>query len=197
MQHAKHMVLLAGLTALAGILAACRPIQPAPAETAGPTATLIGELVTLTLTKPGDRSTLGIQDNNLLIDIESASGIGTATVTWTVEPTTPIVLRLHLSGLEELRLANGNVETVASVSSSLPHVVSQATRSEPQIELQSISEGDPAWLEISWSSAAFEGASGDTAAFPLQDGYFDIMLSDPRLTQLDTSLEIHWIDFYR
>ena len=132
-----------------------------------------------------------------MIDIESASGIGTAAVTWTVTPTTPVLLRLHLAGLEELRLANAGAETVASVSSSPPHTVSQSTRSGPDAEQQSITSEDPAWLDITWSSGTADAASAATAAFPLQDGYFDVLLSDPRLTQPGTSLEIQWIDFYR
>jgi hypothetical protein len=220
-KHAKPVVLLAGLVMAAGILAACRPVQVTPAETVKPAtpaatpdsilaatldaasdAAYAGDLVTLTLTKPGDKSTLGIKDEHLLIDIESASGIGTATVIWTVAPTTPVLLRLHLSGLEELRLANGNIETVASVSSSPPHVVSQSTRSESIAEFQSITEGDPAWLDISWASEASDAsgvisAAAEMATFPLQDGYFDIILSDPRLTKPGAKLEIRWIDFYR
>jgi hypothetical protein len=117
-------------------------------------------------------------------------------VTWTVTPTT-VLLRLHLAGLEELRLTNGDVETVASVSSSPPHTVSQSTRSGPDAEQQSITGEDPAWLDITWSSGASDTESAATATFPLQDGYFDILLSDPRLTQPDNSLDIQWIDFYR
>lgn len=224
-KHAKQVVLLAGLVMAAGILAACRPVQVAPAETVKPAtpatttdsilavtpdaaleaasdAASAGDLVTLTLTKPGDESTLGIQDEHLLIDIESASGIGTATVTWTVAPTTPVLLRLHLGGLEELRLANGNIETVVSVSSSPPHVVSQSTRSESDAEFQPITEGDPAWLDISWALEASDTSgvispAAEMATFPLRDGYFDIILSDPRLTKPAANLEISWIDFYR
>ncbi len=197
MQQRKEIILLFGLAVVAGVMTACRPIQPGLVETASPATTPTGDLVTLTLNKPGDKSTLGIQDNQLLIDIESASGIGTAAVTWTVTPTTPVLLRLHLAGLEELRLANAGAETVASVSSSPPHTVSQSTRSGPDAEQQSITSEDPAWLDITWSSGTADAASAATAAFPLQDGYFDVLLSDPRLTQPGTSLEIQWIDFYR
>jgi hypothetical protein len=197
MQQRKQIILLFGLAMVAGVMTACRPVQPGLVETAGPATTPTGDLVSLTLNKPGDKSTLGMQDDQLLIDIESASGIGTAAVTWTVTPTTPVLLRLHLAGLEELRLTNGDVETVASVSSSPPHTVSQSTRSGPDAEQQSITGEDPAWLDITWSSDASEEASAATATFPLQDGYFDIVLSDPRLTQPGKSLEIRWIDFYR
>lgn len=196
MQHGKLVVLLTGLALMAGILAACRAIQLAPAEAANPAATPVDDLVTLTLAKPGDKSTLGMENDYLLIDIESASGIGTAVVTWTVKPATPVILRLHLAGLEELRLTAGDVETVTSVSSSPPHTVSQSTRSEPDAELQSITDEDPAWLDISWSSTD-KNTSAETATFPLQDGYFDITLNDPRLTKPGTNLEIRWIDFYR
>lgn len=213
LQQIRRIALPAGLAAvgilMAGILAACRPVQVAPAPgleaavepPAAGVATPAGDLVTLTVSKAGDKSTLGVQDGILWLDIESPSGIGTASVTWTVTPTTPVVLRLHLGGLEELRLVNGDVETVASVSSTPPHPVSQSTRTGTDAQLQPIAEGDPAWLDISWSTGesegAVEGATAAAAAFPLKNGYFDIVLSDPRLTAPGTSLEIRWIDFYR
>ena len=180
LQQRKHIVLLAGLAVLAGILAACGPTQGVPAAAGQPPATPGGDLVTLTLAKQGDKSTLGEKDGTLWIEIESPSGIGSADVTWTVTPTTPVILRLHLRGLEELSLVHGDVATSVSVSSSTPHSVTQSTRDKPGDEPRQIAEGDPAWLNVSWS-----------------DDYFDIALSDPRLTQPGAPLEIRWIDFYR
>jgi hypothetical protein len=180
LQHRKHIILLAGLAMMAGILVACRPTELAPAAGGQPPATPGGDLVTITLSKQGDKSTLGEKDGTLWIEIESPSGIGSADVTWTVTPTTPVMLRLHLGGLEELSLVNGDAATSVSVSSSTPHIVTQSTRDKPGDQPQQIAEGDPAWLNVSWS-----------------DDYFDVDLSDPRLTQPGTPLEIRWIDFYR
>jgi hypothetical protein len=180
LQHRKQIILLAGLAMIAAILVACQPTEVAPAAEGQSSATPVGDLVALTLTKQGDKSTLGEKDGTLWIEIESPSGIGSADVTWTVTPTTPVVLRLHLGGLEELSLVNGDAATSVSVSSSTPHSVTQSTRDKPGDQPQQIAEGDPAWLNVSWA-----------------DGYFDIALSDPRLTQPGTPLEIRWIDFYR
>ena len=180
LQHPKHIALLAGLAVMACILIACRPAEIAPAAGSQPPGTPGGDLVTITLAKQGDKSTLGEKEGTLWIEIESPSGIGAADVTWAVAPTTPVMLRLHLGGLEELSLVNGDVATSVSVSSSTPHIVTQSTHDKPGDQPQQIAEGDPGWLNVS-------GA----------DGYFDIALSDPRLTQPGAPLEIRWIDFYR
>jgi hypothetical protein len=189
MQQRKTFVLLLGLAALAGLVAACRPIQPRE-EGAGAAPPKIE------LAKPQDDAELKFEDGRMLIDIRSDGGIGGASITWAAAPAVPPVLRLHLRGLEELRLIGGNletggVETIVSVASTAPHTVRQSTRSDGEAELQPIVEGDPAWLDVSWSPG------GEAAGFPLQDGYFDVTLADTRLTQAGTQLELRWIDFYR
>jgi hypothetical protein len=197
MQQRKQLVLLIGVVIMAGAVTACRPVQPAPAETISLMMDSATASVTVTLSKPDDIATVGVQDNQILIDIRSDGGIGAATVTWASAPDQPLILRLHLAGLEELRLAAGDIEIVASVSSSPPHTVSQSIRLGPGAKLQSLTDEDAAWLDISWSSDAPEETSAETATYPLQNGYFDITLNDLHLAQPGTSLEIHWIDFYR
>jgi hypothetical protein len=215
---------LALLAAVAGgTVAGCRPIQPPPATQVETAPAAAGEPVTeategdteaatpapgavaaVTVGKPGDRAAVSTEDGRLVIDIYSASGIGTATVAWTAPPANPPVLRLHLGGLEELRLTSDNGEIVASVSSGTPHTISQSARSPEDAELQPLTAEQQEWLEISWAAGtAGEAAAGETAAtaemaaFPLQDGYFDIVLRDGRLAEPGTTLQIRWIDFYR
>jgi hypothetical protein len=152
----------------------------------------------VTLTKPDATAAVRTLDGRLLIEIESPSGIGAATLAWKTLPAAPPILRLHLGGLEELRLTTGSGELVASVSSSPPHTVSQSARSAESTEFQPLTAAHPEWLAISWTSGE-AGAPLDPAAvtFPLQDGYFDVVLRDGRLVEPGTSLEIRWIDFYR
>ena len=137
LQHRKHITLLAGLAVMVGILVACQPTEVAPAAEGQPPATPGGDLVTLTLAKQGDKSTLGEKDGTLWIEIESPSGIGSADATWAVTPTTPIMLRLHLAGLEELSLVNGDAATSVSVSSATPHIVTQSTRATSRVTSRS------------------------------------------------------------
>jgi hypothetical protein len=80
---------------------------------------------------------------------------------------------------------------VASVASSIPHTVRQAARRTTDTELQPITAEDQEWLAISWA------AEDAAAVFPLEDGYFDVVLRDPRLVEPGTTLQIRWIDFYR
>ncbi len=122
LQHRKHITLLAGLAVMVGILG-CLPARRGYAccRSGQPPATPGGDLVTLTLAKPGDKSTLGEKDGALWLEIESPSGIGAGSATWTVTPTTPVMLRLHLGGLEELRLVNGDAAT-SSRSPAHPHI---------------------------------------------------------------------------
>jgi hypothetical protein len=227
MPQQTRFVLLAGL-ALAGawLAGACRPIEPAatlPAVAANaPPATAaepavndtdlsnadlsdadlsdadLSDTVTISLSKPGDTATVRMADGRLLIEIASARGIGAATLTWKTIPAAPPILRLHLGGLEELRLTTGSGEILASVASSPPHTVSQSARSPESTEFQPLAPGQQEWLDISWSSGA-AGAPVDPAAaiFPLEDGYFDVVLGAERLVEPGASLAIRWIDFYR
>jgi hypothetical protein len=217
MPQQTRFVLLAGL-ALAGawLAGACRPIEPAatlPAVAANaPPATAaepavndtdlsdadLSDTVTISLSKPGDTAAVRMADGRLLIEIASARGIGAATLTWKTIPAAPPILRLHLGGLEELRLTTGSGEILASVASSPPHTVSQSARSPESTEFQPLAPGQQEWLDISWSSGA-AGAPVDPAAaiFPLEDGYFDVVLGAKRLVEPGASLAIRWIDFYR
>lgn len=185
--------------ALTGVVGACRPIQGAAAgeaasEAAGGAAGgAAGEVVAVAVARPSDRATVAAADGRLRIDLYSPGGIGAATVTWLAAPDAPPVLRLHLGGLEELRLTHAGGEIVATVASSPPHTVRQSAAAPGNGEAapQSVTAADPAWLEITWSSGAAD------AAFPLPAGYFDVVLRDRRLTQPGTSLQIQWIDFFR
>ena len=93
------MSLFVGVSTI--VLAACTPIS-AP--------------VTATGSHPGDRVQVTTDAGTAIIDLYSPTGIGSATVT--LPRPQPVLLHLHLNGLEELRFAYGEVEVLAAVSST-------------------------------------------------------------------------------
>ena len=76
----------------------------------------------VTTRKADDRVTVGLQGDRAIFTVTSPSGIGGATITREGERWPgSIILRLHLRGLERLRIGNGKMILSASVSSSGDH----------------------------------------------------------------------------
>jgi hypothetical protein len=125
-----------------------------------------------------------------LIDIDSPSGIGSV-ILELESGTLPegIILRLHLKGLEELRLTSAQTSIAASVSNSDPSEVHQriaaASSDTPLLP------GQPLWMEIRIVS---EQA---VKTLPLEEGYFEITVPKEFIRKAGTSFEIEWIDFHR
>ncbi len=169
------------LLLLASFAAACRPVQRLPLE----------PVITITLSKPEDRAEVSRQDEGTLIDLYSDSGIGGATLAWPdALPQAPL-LRLHLAGLEELRVAADAVTVVASAGGAPPQIVSQAVASQEQTMMTAIASGSPNWLEITWTAAE---PAAVTAGLP---GYFTVHLPEAWMAKGVQEITLHWIDFYR
>ena len=129
------------------------------------------------------------EDSQTVIDIHSDFGIGSASfelVSGSMPDT--LLLRLHLKGLEDVRIISAETTVAASISSS------GVLRTQNQRKIsgsgdQIIWSFDPLWLRIDIVS--------DSQKIPLEDGYFEIILPSEFLRKAGNSFEIAWIDFYR
>jgi hypothetical protein len=102
-----------------------------------------------------------------------------------------MVLRLHLKGLERLRVTSGRVTLDAEVSGhgSPPEVRSWKNGEEKE----ELTEKSPFWMNI-----RILGGDGNTPpVIPLKQGHFEMTLPKAFLDGNPKSISVEWIDFYR
>ena len=139
----------------------------------------------------GNVAQVTVTGRAVAIDLWSDSGIGSAVVPLAGGPAPESVeLRLHLQGLEELRLSFGRQLIVASVASGPGHDVRQR-RVGPDGAERDLKPDKPGWLAV-----AVVADEADPP-FPLRDGYFAVTLPAEALIEGDGALTIAWIDFFR
>jgi hypothetical protein len=150
-----------------------------------------GEPAFLVVTKnPDDQVSIQHQNETTLIDIQSPTGIGTASFELEsgVMPGA-VVLHLHLQGLEGFRLTSAEQSISASVASSdVSSIDQQLISSGDEVPLQ---PGHPLWMNIETVSERLQ------KTIPLEQGYFQISLPREFLQKAGQAFAIEWIDFYR
>lgn len=148
-------------------------------------------MFTVTTKNPDDQIDIKNEKVITTVDVYSPTGIGSAQ--FALESGSMperMVLRLHLKGLEELRLVSDQTTIAASASSSNLFRVSDQRVISSGNEY-SITPIDPLWMQI-------EIVSGQAIeTIPLKDGYFEITISNEFIQNSGDSFEIQWIDFYR
>ena len=165
------------------LMAGCAA-PPGTPETSPPVFTVNAE-------GDGNELTVSTEGESILIDVYSKSGIGKAIIEHVSGgPPEKIVLRLHLTGLEEFRLSYDQTTITASVSSRDSRAIAQSLASPEEGE-HSIEPDNSSWLDITIVS------DQATPEIPLTQGYFEITLPEGLLTEADSSFSIQWIDFYR
>ena len=137
-----------------------------------------------------DQVDIQYENGVAFIDVHSSTGIGSATFELeSGNMPTEMVLRLHLKGLEELRLTSTQTSISASVSNSdasdIHERIIAASSDSPLLP------GHPLWMKIEVVSSQAE------KKIPLEEGYFEITVSKEFLRKAGNSFEIEWIDFYR
>ena len=146
--------------------------------------------------KEQDHVTVVRGDDSIVIDIQSRGGIGRVKISpdrqgWSQ----PIVLRLHLAGLEGLTVR------VASTSLKIETRANKAAQGEGLVELQkknerfaTIDAKSDLYPKIVWE--AYPDADVDASS--RIKGVFEITLPTPLATDATNEpLLIQWIDFYR
>jgi hypothetical protein len=172
-----------GLLLVCILMAGCAA-PPGTPETSPPVFTVNAE-------GDGNELTVSTEGESVIIDVHSKSGIGNANIDLAsgARPE-KIVLRLHLTGLEELQLSYDQTTITASVSSRDSRNVLQSLATHDEGE-RSITPENPFWLDIAIVS------DQATPNLPLDQGYFEITLPEGLLTEADRSFSIRWVDFYR
>jgi hypothetical protein len=100
-----------------------------------------------------------------------------------------VVLRLHLTGLENFRVTNDNLKLEASVSSQNGIVrLWKDGKEDSPLDAKS-----PFWMGI-----RMIGGDGKPAkTIPLKEGYFEMTLPKAFFEGNPKSITVNWIDFYR
>jgi hypothetical protein len=171
---------------------ACLPVTPLPYQA--------------TTDHPGDAITLLLTGQGVQATVTSERGIGRGMILAHAasngRSALPLELRLHLKGLEQLRLAVGARILLISVTSSAPSQILQELTTGA--ESRWLTPEDPEWAPIAimpWQPAnmgtAPAGNNQETSWIPLRDEqYFSIEVpGDLRPGELP--LELSWIDFFR
>ncbi len=140
----------------------------------------------------GDQVKITPQKEGVLLEISSKKGIGQATV----ERTTgawpkPLILRLHLRGLESLRVEGDQWGFEASVMSYPPYQT--RLRVYGPDPLPPVDPKSPYWVEV----RALDSTGKPSSKIPLEGGYFELTIPALFLEKAPKKLQIHWIDFYR
>jgi hypothetical protein len=171
-----------GLMGLVGLLVGC---------VSGETGSEEPFLWVITTEGAGDEVKMVLEGETAVLDIHSETGIGGAQVqlqsgTWPPE----MVLRFHLSGLEEMTLIYGETTLTLNVSSHGDNAIWQSITQNGNTE--EIGPDSPYWMNVSLTAA-----DGSPASIPLDKGTIQVTIPKD-ITQSDqTSFTIQWIDFYR
>jgi len=150
----------------------------------------------VTLDGADNQMTVTSADRTALLDVYSASGLGRASVRW-VAGSYPahIRLRLHLRGLEELRVTYAATVITLSIPSSGEFAVRQeqaAAGPAPQ-QAHSISSDSPYWMK----TAIVGQTVSRQNPIPLTDGWIEVELPQHFFRGRYTEFAIQWVDFYR
>ncbi len=146
----------------------------------------------ITTKRDDDRVEVKVEKGKGTILVHGPFGIGHAVIERSDEkwPDT-VVLHLHLKGLENFRVTNGEVKLEGSAS---------LQEGKPLVRLWIDGKEDmpldaksPYWMEV-----RIVGGDGNPAKeIPLKDGYFEIALPKALFDGNPKSITFNWIDFYR
>lgn len=146
----------------------------------------------MTAKRENDKVYVRVEAKKPVFSIHSPVGISQAVIEriadgWPDE----LVLRLHLQGLESLRILSGKVTLSAAVS---------AHDDAPQVRLWK--DGNEDVLLDSSSPYAMEirlvgGDGKPSKTIPLKGGYFEMSLPKELFKENPQSITISWIDFFR
>ena len=141
--------------------------------------------------KQEDIVTVSNESSATVFDIQSVSGIGSASIEL-VSGTLPesVTVRLNTTGLEEFRLSYNETIIAASVPSGDGFGNASERLLSPDGE-SPITALHPLWMKIEIVS------NQSVQKIPLEEGYFEITLPKEFAQDSGGAFEISWIDFFR
>ena len=107
-----------------------------------------------------------------------------------------VTIKLHLRGLESLKITNGHVTLQASLPSGVKRPNLRLSKDALETLLNTKS---PYWMDV----RMFNSDAKPAESIPLNDGYFLIRLPKVLFESAEpqgvtpTSISLSWIDFYR
>ena len=144
--------------------------------------------------KSGDTVTISPDGRGTVFNVHSTSGIGRAEISsangsWRK----PLIMRLHLRGLESLSVNNGHVTTQTSVLSRPPY--RQLCEATPTGSKRgaAVEATSPFWMTLK----IINTKDPRSPVIPLNSGYFEVTLPDVLFESNPNTLFVQWIDFYR
>lgn len=164
--------------------------------------------IKVTLKDPNDQVVVQTKEDTIVIEIESASGIGQADIELSRDRSPKAVsVQLRVSGLEMLRLSYESTDIVASVfstiasnTSDIPSTlgleqVSQRVliQQNESTEEQQLSPESAYWISIVPMLGKNDSASDSSNLFEL----FMIEVPQDFIDHQHRALTVEWIDFYR
>lgn len=140
--------------------------------------------------RDNDKAEVRVKKDKTVISVHSPFGISQTVIERTDENWSDIVMfRLHLKGLENIKVSNGKVTLEAAVSSQDGKVRLWKDGMEDSL----LDAKSPYWTEI-----RMVGDDGKpTTSIPLAGGYFEIQLPKALLEDNPKSITLNWIDYYR
>ena len=146
----------------------------------------------ITTKRDNDKVEVRADKEKTLFIVKSPFGISHAAIERTGEKwPDAVVLRLHLKGLENLKVTNGKVklEASASLQDGKPLVrLWKDGKEDTPLDAKS-----PYWIDV-----RIVGSDGKPAkAIPLKDGHFEMQLPKAIFEGNPKSITVSWIDFYR
>jgi hypothetical protein len=146
----------------------------------------------VTLRRPDDTWGVKMSGPVAVFSLKSPSGISRAVIERGEEKWPKVVvLYLHLKGLENFRVGNGQYVLHATVKVKDGKIVMRQFKNDQ--ETLKLQRTDPLWLNICPMSSDGKPAT----MLPLTDGYFEITLPDAFLRDNPKSITLHWVDFFR
>ena len=144
----------------------------------------------ITTKRDDDKIEVTARNDKAVISVHSPVGISQAVIERNSEQWPDIViLRLHLKGLEGLKISNGKITLEAAVSTQGGTV----RLWEDGKEDSPFDSGSSYWTEI-----RLIGKDGKpTKGVPSDGGYFEMQLPGALLEGNPKSITINWVDFYR
>ena len=146
-------------------------------------------LVVITTEGSNNKVATEMEGETAVYNIESETGIGGAQVQLQSGEWPPaMILRFHLTGLEEMTLTYGEAATAVTlnISSHGDNEIHQTVNDAP------ISPDDPRWLTV-----IITNEDGSSGTIPLENGTIEVTLPKDFYEVAPTSFHINWIDFYR
>lgn len=153
-------------------------------------------IVVLMAAKPAENHLVWSQaGQTAVVDLYSQRGIGQAALQWIAgDYPTQIVLRLHLAGLEQLRLTYGRTSITLSVASMGPFTVRQElTLFNDAPTTQQLTPDSPYWMPTSLDGPEVK----QEQPIPLRNGWIKVELPPHLLQTRPPRIMLEWVDFYR